>query len=311
MAKFNFENFLNGLNERQKKAVLACKTELELEKVMDDHDIEVPADMLETVTGGKGFMPLLMSGILAFSGAGAAVATAASTMSVSVSASNTETGIDTTIMQSTETEMQKCISDYENMLNVLYNTNLFRIRYSKSPEEVQAIIRSVKESKDAILNIKVNCNGVWRSIRSLARHFEYGDDDENELEIACYDNATARIIESTLGNLFSDYLEIEIEDFEIEIRLNYNMEWAIGNAITNLYDNVCMNLEELRVDANKRLMELIKKENSTYGDYKKAKGNLQQLTDKYISEAKEVTVKKANENRIYCGYYSFDNGEYN
>ena len=25
MAQFNFENFLNGLNERQKKAVIACK----------------------------------------------------------------------------------------------------------------------------------------------------------------------------------------------------------------------------------------------------------------------------------------------
>ena len=38
----NMNSFIDGLNEKQKSAVLACKTEAELERVIDDYDIELP-----------------------------------------------------------------------------------------------------------------------------------------------------------------------------------------------------------------------------------------------------------------------------
>ena len=87
MKDFNANDFLNTLNEEQRKAVLACKTEDELEKVIDDYDIDLPDEMLEEVAGGKGFIPVLMAGIIAFSGAGAVMA---STSAVRASAYTTE-----------------------------------------------------------------------------------------------------------------------------------------------------------------------------------------------------------------------------
>ena len=79
MANFDFNDFLNILNDKQRKAVLSCRTEAEFEQVMDDFDIEIPDEMLEMVAGGKGkLFSVLLSGVLATAGVGtAAIATAA------------------------------------------------------------------------------------------------------------------------------------------------------------------------------------------------------------------------------------------
>ncbi|MCR4644168.1 MAG: hypothetical protein K5695_01990 [Oscillospiraceae bacterium] len=83
----NTLEFLNSLTEEQRAALTACRTEEELEQVIDDYDIEIPDEMLAGVAGGKGIMPLLMAGIIAFSGAAAA---AASTAPIQASAYTTE-----------------------------------------------------------------------------------------------------------------------------------------------------------------------------------------------------------------------------
>ena len=67
----NMNSFLDGLNEKQKSAVLACKTEAELERVIDDYDIELPDELLSEVAGGKGkLIPLLLAGLLTLSAVG-------------------------------------------------------------------------------------------------------------------------------------------------------------------------------------------------------------------------------------------------
>ena len=68
------QEFLNLLTEEQRTALLACKTEEELDNVIDEYDIDIPDEMLVGVAGGKGFLPMLMAGIMAFSSAGAAIA---------------------------------------------------------------------------------------------------------------------------------------------------------------------------------------------------------------------------------------------
>ena len=75
MANFDFNIFLNTLNDKQRTAVLSCRTEAEFEQVIDDYDIEIPDDMLEMVSGGKsGFAAVAMATILAVTGAGATIA---------------------------------------------------------------------------------------------------------------------------------------------------------------------------------------------------------------------------------------------
>ena len=89
MENMNINTFLDTLTEEQKSKVLACKTEDELEQVLDDYDIEIPDEMLEDVAGGKGFVPMAMAAILAFTIAGATI-TATPAMSISVSAANSD-----------------------------------------------------------------------------------------------------------------------------------------------------------------------------------------------------------------------------
>ena len=89
MENMNINTFLDTLTEEQKSKVLACKTEDELEQVLDDYDIEIPDEMLEDVAGGKGFVPMAMAAILAFTIAGATI-TATPAMSISVSAASSD-----------------------------------------------------------------------------------------------------------------------------------------------------------------------------------------------------------------------------
>ena len=89
MENMNINTFLDTLTEEQKSKVLACKNEDELEQVLDDYDIEIPDEMLEDVAGGKGFVPMAMAAILAFTIAGATI-TASPAMSISVSAASSD-----------------------------------------------------------------------------------------------------------------------------------------------------------------------------------------------------------------------------
>ena len=61
MANFDFNSFLNILNDKQRTAVLACRTEDEFEQVIDDFDIQIPDELLEDVAGGKGFAPVAIA----------------------------------------------------------------------------------------------------------------------------------------------------------------------------------------------------------------------------------------------------------
>ena len=64
----NVQDFLNSLTEEQRTAVFACKTEEDLEKVVDEYDIDLPDEMLADVAGGKGILPFILAGIMALSG---------------------------------------------------------------------------------------------------------------------------------------------------------------------------------------------------------------------------------------------------
>ena len=64
MESMDFAAFLNTLTEEQKTAVLACRTEEELQQVIDDYDIEIPDELLVGVSGGKGFLPVALATIL-------------------------------------------------------------------------------------------------------------------------------------------------------------------------------------------------------------------------------------------------------
>ena len=66
MENMDFNAFLNTLTEEQKTAVLACRTEEELQQVIDDYDIEIPDELLVGVAGGKGFLPVALATILLF-----------------------------------------------------------------------------------------------------------------------------------------------------------------------------------------------------------------------------------------------------
>ena len=74
MENMKTQEFLNTLTDEQQAAVLACKTEEELEKVFDDHDIELSDDMLEGVMGGKGFFQSLIASAIVFTSTAAIVA---------------------------------------------------------------------------------------------------------------------------------------------------------------------------------------------------------------------------------------------
>lgn len=71
MTEKNIREFIDTLTEEQRAAVLACKDEEELAQVLDDHDVEIPDEMLADVTGGKCFIPALLASIMIVSGAGA------------------------------------------------------------------------------------------------------------------------------------------------------------------------------------------------------------------------------------------------
>ena len=73
MTNSDFNKFLETLTEEQKAAVLACKTEDELEKVIDDYDIELTDEMLADVAGGKGFFQAVIASVMVFTTTGAVV----------------------------------------------------------------------------------------------------------------------------------------------------------------------------------------------------------------------------------------------
>ena len=85
MASFDFNKFLAILTDKQRAAVLSCRTEAEFEQVLDDFDIQIPDEMMEMVAGGRArFASVIIAGVLAATAAGAAMAAAVNTMSVSV-----------------------------------------------------------------------------------------------------------------------------------------------------------------------------------------------------------------------------------
>ena len=75
MANFNFNDFLNILSDKQRAAVLSCRTESEFEQVIDDFDIQIPDEMLEQVAGGRGkFSSVIIACVIGATAAGATIA---------------------------------------------------------------------------------------------------------------------------------------------------------------------------------------------------------------------------------------------
>ena len=71
MENMNFNDFLATLAEEQRAAILACRTEEELEQVIDDYDIEIPDEMLVGVAGGKGeFLAAALASLVLLATAG-------------------------------------------------------------------------------------------------------------------------------------------------------------------------------------------------------------------------------------------------
>ena len=85
METMSFNDFLNTLTETQRNAVLACRTEEELEQIIDDYDIEIPNEMLASTSGGANFIPFAMAALMLFAGGcGVASGKSAETNSIAV-----------------------------------------------------------------------------------------------------------------------------------------------------------------------------------------------------------------------------------
>ena len=52
MANINFKDYIKDLSPELQEKAKACKTTDELLKLADENDIEIPGDVLETVSGG-------------------------------------------------------------------------------------------------------------------------------------------------------------------------------------------------------------------------------------------------------------------
>lgn len=84
MTNFDMNDFLNTLTPQQRAAVLECRTEEELEKVIDDQDIDIPDELLEEVAGGKGFFPAVMASVIMLTTGSTIIASAESAGSATV-----------------------------------------------------------------------------------------------------------------------------------------------------------------------------------------------------------------------------------
>ena len=157
MNNMNFNNFLTTLTEEQRTALTACRTEEELEQVIDDYDIEIPDEMLVGVAGGKGIMPLLMAGIIAFSGAAmtAAPITAGAADYVSNSASP-QTDAEIRMLSETEAKFQQCVADLEAQLQQLTQQadSKFLVN-SGLLKDVKVVFYGIQIEMDKVATIKV------------------------------------------------------------------------------------------------------------------------------------------------------------
>lgn len=71
MTEKKISEFIDTLTEEQRAAVPACRNEEQLAQVLDEHDVEIPDEILAEVTGGKGFIPALLASIMIVSAGGA------------------------------------------------------------------------------------------------------------------------------------------------------------------------------------------------------------------------------------------------
>ena len=164
MAKFDFNEFLNILSDKQRAAVLSCRTEAEFEQVLDDFDIQIPDEMMEMVAGGRArFASVIIAGVLAATAAGATMAAAVNTMSVSVEAANSDT----------EARLQQCIADMEVKMQHLVQ---------------KADVKLVKD-------IKISFYGLQIELNKIAKIYV---ENENKLTIDPPDRSILSDIESAV-----------------------------------------------------------------------------------------------------------------
>lgn len=77
MQLFNTQSFFDNLTPIQKEKILECRSTEELERVMDEYDIELPEEYLDDVTGGKGrFLSAALAAITMFTVAASVPASA-------------------------------------------------------------------------------------------------------------------------------------------------------------------------------------------------------------------------------------------
>ena len=178
----NVQDFLNSLTEEQRTAVFACKTEEDLEKVVDEYDIDLPDEMLADVAGGKGrLLPALMAGIMALSGG------ALTAGSVTASAAGYHPPVylvEEYDSAETEARLKKCIADMVAEMQRLIpdaDPNVvkdIKIPFYGTQIEIGKIARIVAENNN-LLTIEPMDMSILSDIETAVREANTGGEIKN------------------------------------------------------------------------------------------------------------------------------------
>ena len=281
----NTQEFLNSLTEEQRAALTACRTEEELEQVIDDYDIEIPDEMLVGVAGGKGIMPLLMAGIIAFSGAAmtaAPITAGAEYVSERITPAQVEIN-RSKILAEAESELQDCISIFEGQMQYVY-----------CKQEVNLQL---------INTLKVEHRGKLYDLSSVAT-IEF-DDDDPSLEIYCDDSSLLDSIESAIKKAYPKCVKIDRDDRSIEMEFPYR--YSCEDAILSRYLQTKLSIDKVGVIAREKLLQLYDDYLYNNVDYMEDEKELQKHIDNYLDIAKKTASKRAEElggDKYY--FYYFD-----
>ena len=275
MRDTNVQNFLNALTEKQRAAVLACKTEEALSKVIDDYDIDLPDEMLEDVAGGKGkLLPVLLAGFAMVSGVlftgdpGTVNAASAYVATQSEASSGTDE-----IFAETETTLKEYVSDLQNQLVKIY----------------------IGRADPCILNqIEIYYYGDLTDIGSVA---SVSVIESDILVINPWDASMLQTIEKAITR--SDIGIKPLVDGNV-IKLVFPKKTPETMAlaekeINTLMESTKIKIRNARRDALKKLTQMNKEGNLSESAYKTAKEELEMLINHYNDSTAKVVFEKKQE----------------